>query len=77
MKLESLKNGKYSENILSKPSMAMLYGGRSVSSANGGDTYTYFCCGNLYDCTEEYKGSHTVTFRQEKMFEGTTAADYE
>lgn len=79
MKLESLKNGKFSENVLSKASLAMLNGGGEVSSANGGDTYYYSRCGQngeLYDCKEVHHGSHTVYFEQARMFDGTTEDDY-
>ena len=76
MKLESLKNGKFSENVLSNSSLTMLNGGRIVPSAGGQDSYDYHCCGNLYDCTETFNGSHTVTYQQGTMFEGTNPNDY-
>lgn len=76
MKLESLKNGKFSENVLSKASLAMLNGGRIISTANGADSNNYYCCGDMYDCTETHNGSHTVTIRQATMFQNTTADDY-
>jgi len=75
MKLESLKSSKFSKNALSKASLALLHGGGTVPTANGADSNTYFCCGDLYDCTEKHE-FETVTYKQEKMFENTKPEDY-
>lgn len=42
MILESLKNSKFSKNVLSKEALLMIDGGKKISTtSHGGDTATY------------------------------------
>jgi hypothetical protein len=70
MKLESLKNGKFSSNVLSNTSMAMLHGGYTESTAQGQDSIRYYCCGNLYDKTETHP-TYTISDSAQQPFPNT------
>lgn len=79
MKLESLKNGKLEKNVLSKESLAILKGGKSVSTKDGYDSWTYSCSGpkgELYDCSVSIDGNLMEYKESTTMFPGSSADWY-
>lgn len=80
MKLESLKNGKFEKNILSKSAMMMLDGGKTVqTNANGTDSLNYHCSGpkgDLFDITATDPAGESVTISSPTMFDGTDSTWY-
>jgi hypothetical protein len=84
MKLESLKNGKFEKNILSKSAMMMLDGGAIFGSnpqgdGTFGDTANYHCSGpngELYDRTVTYQDGTVEYESSGDMFPGSDDSYY-